>query len=315
MTGRPRIFAVAGWRYEPAWLVDELRDNLSWVDELVIVDDRARTDELWVHEGEYRLMQRRALEAAGIRPWDLVLVTSPDERWGRRAGRILRGLAAAYPRRKRIYEFPLRELWTPTRYRIDGFWGNKWRPRVFPYLSRQVFTSRAIQTVPVPVDRGYHRVRVPKVPIYHLENVAPASRAERAIVYEALSPGSQHRAARSPYWKRHDPTGRYMRAYGYAYLADSRGLRCAPVPAGDITPPPVRPYVFRVPDDLLEAASVENGAPARTRAEWERWLRSTLAGPPATRPAASPTMRVRTRRRPLPTGQPVYGGLSRAGPR
>lgn len=273
MTGRPRVFAVAGWRYEPAWLVDELRDNLSWVDEVVIVDDRARTDELWVHEGEYRLMQRRALEAAGIRPWDLVLVTSPDERWGRHAGRILRGLAAAYPRRKRIYEFPLREMWTPTRYRTDGMWGSKWRPRMFPYLPDQKFTRRRIQTPPTPTSGRYQRIRVPKVPIFHLENIAHSSRVERAIVYEAMSLGSRERAADSPFWRRHDPTGRYIRASGYAYLADPRGMRLAPVERGAFTPPVERPYLFRVPDRLLEAEC------GRTRGELTQWLRDALAEP------------------------------------
>lgn len=273
MTGErrpPRIFAVAGWRYEPEWLVDELRENLAWVDELVIVDDRARTGELWVHEGRYRIMQREALVAAGVRPWDWVLVTSPDERWGALAGPVMRRLIAQ--RRHRIFEFPLREMFTRHHYRVDGIWGAKWRPRLFPFLPGQQFTTKKIQTPPTPTGRQYRRVRVPRVPIYHLEQVAPASRAERAIVYEALSPGSRERCAVSPYWRRHDPTGRYIRRYGYAYLADTRDMRLAPVPRGDLLPPIVRPYIFRVPDDLLVAEC------GMSRAQLTDWLRTTLRG-------------------------------------
>lgn len=265
-----RVFAVYGVRYEPQWLVDELRRNLAWVDELVEVDDRARAGELWVHEGRYRIMQREALIGAGIRPWDWVLVTSPDERWGARAERAVRALAAR--RRRAVYAFPLREMFTPTRYRVDGMWGDKWRPRLFPFLPGQTFTAKRIQTPPTPVGPGYRHQRVPRVPIYHLENIHPASRRERAIVYEALSPGSRERAAASPYWRKHDPTGRYIRAHGYAYLADTRGMRLAPVPPGDITPPVRRPYVFRVPDELLEAEC------GMSRSQLEGWLTAALAG-------------------------------------
>lgn len=264
----PRVFAVAGWRYEPDWLVAELRKNLAWVDELVMVDDRGRTGELWVHEGKYRLMQRAALEAAGIRPWDWVLVTSPDERWASSAERTIRRLIVR--RSRRIYEFPLREMFTAKHYRVDGMWGGKWRPRLFPYLPGQRFTGRKIQTQPTPIGRSYRRHRVPSVPIYHLENIAPESRAERAIVYEALSPGSRARAAVSPFWRKHDPSGRYMRRYGFAYLADTRGMQLVPVPRGAIVPPVTRRYLFRVPDDLLLAES------GRTRAQWTRWLTTTL---------------------------------------
>lgn len=265
----PRVFAVAGWRYEPAWLVDELKANLAWVDQLVIVDDRQRHDELWIHEGHYRRLQRQAVIDAGIRPWDWVLVTSPDERWEVTAERVIRRLAAT--RTRTIYEVPLREMWTPTHYRTDGFWGAKWRPRLFPFLPGQTFTGRRIQTQPVPVDRSYRRVKTSRTAIYHLEQIDPLSRVERAIVYEALSPGSRQRAAASRHWRRADRTGRYMRRYGFAYLADPRGKVLTPIPPGRGFDPPVEQvYEFRVPDHLLYQAS------GRTRDQWRRWLTSTL---------------------------------------
>lgn len=271
MSRSPKIYCVYGVRYEPDFLVREFRQNMSWVDELVEVNDRSRTGELWVDESKYRMMQRAALEDAGIEPGSWVIVSSPDERWGRGAETAIRRFAAKGGRR--IGVFPLREMFTPTKYRTDGMWGNKTRPRLYPYLPGQRFTQKTIQTPPTPVEGGYRYIHL-DVPIYHLENIAPASRIERAIVYEALSPGSQRRAARSAYWREHDPSGRYIRAYGFAYLADTRGMRLMPVPSGDITPPPVRPYIFRVPDELLVAEC------GRNRAQLTRWLRRTLAGGP-----------------------------------
>lgn len=266
---KPRIFAVAGWRYEPEWLVDELRENLAWVDELVIVDDRARTGELWVHEGKYRKMQRAALIEAGIKPWDWVLVTSPDERWERSAGRVIRRLIQR--RTRTIFSFPLKEMWTRCHYRVDGQWGAKWRPRLYPFLPNQRFTSQKIQTSPTPLGRSYRRRRVSTVTLYHLENVLPFSRAERAIVYEALSPGSQRRAAASRRWRRHDRSGKYMRRYGFAYLADPRGAVLRPVPRGrGFVPAVTEPYRFEVPEELLVKES------GKTRAQWMAWLTSTL---------------------------------------
>lgn len=268
---RARVFVVAGWRYEPAWLVRDFKANLAWADKVIIVDDRSRTDELWVNEGKYRIMQRQALERAGIKAGDWVLVTSPDERWPVDAGARIREFVATYAGRKVIGAFPLREMWSNTHYRVDGMWGSKTRPRLFPYLPGQRFTKKKIQTVPVPIDKSYRRVMLDDVPIYHLENVDPRSRAERAIVYEALSPGSQRKAASSSHWRKHDPTGQYIRRYGYAYLADSRGAVLEPVPPGAIYPPPDRHYVFRVPDHLLVKES------GRGRRYWSRWLLRALA--------------------------------------
>lgn len=266
--GKPRIMAVYGVRYEPQWLVDELRKNLSWVDELVVVDDRGRKGELWVHEAKYRQMQRNALIKAGIRPWDHVLVTSPDERWSDNAEEVIRPLIER--RSRTIYRFPLREMWSPTRFRTDGMWGRKTRPRLYPFLPGQRHHQGRIQTAPTPLG-SYRRRSVPSVSIYHLESIHPASRAERAIVYEAMSPGSQRRASRSQHWARFDPERRYMRKYGFAYLADPRGARLAAVPRQrGFTPPVTEPYLFRVPDELLLKEC------GKTRAQLEAWLTRTL---------------------------------------
>lgn len=37
-----KIVAAISRRYEPDWLVDELLENLSWLDDVLIYDDRGR---------------------------------------------------------------------------------------------------------------------------------------------------------------------------------------------------------------------------------------------------------------------------------
>jgi len=39
-----RIIAAFAYRYEPDWLIDDLRENLSWVDGFAELDDRDRSD-------------------------------------------------------------------------------------------------------------------------------------------------------------------------------------------------------------------------------------------------------------------------------
>jgi len=41
---RPRIIAAFAYRYEPDWLIDDLREDLSWVDGFTELDDRDRSD-------------------------------------------------------------------------------------------------------------------------------------------------------------------------------------------------------------------------------------------------------------------------------
>lgn len=253
MLKRPRVFAVAGWRYEPEWLVAEMRRNLSWCDEVVIVDDRARTGELWIHEGEYRGLQRRALLEAGIREWDWVLVTSPDERWSSDAASIIHQLVRN--RLRYVWSFPLREMWTPTMWRLDGQWGRKRRPRLYPFLIGQAFDQRRIQTQPIPVEGGYQVRSVQRPAIYHLENIDPAGRLERVLVYDALSPGSHELDPPPAKWLKVDPERQYIARYGYAYLCDPRGVRLAPIPTPGFRPHVGRVYRFSVPDELLYAES------------------------------------------------------------
>ena len=155
---KPRIIAAFAYRYEPDWLIDQLRENLSWVDGFAEIDDRDRSD-LWGERGDrtHRLMRI----AMAMEP-DWIFYTAPDERLEDRAATVLRRLAECG--RHDRYSVRLREMWTPDSYRVDGVWGGKRRGRFF----------RAGTKSPS------HRV---DLNLYHLKMIEPANRAERARVH------------------------------------------------------------------------------------------------------------------------------------
>ena len=119
-----RIIAAFAYRYEPDWLIDDLRENLSWVDGFAELNDRDRSD-LWGVRGDrtHRLMRI----AMAMEP-DWIFYTAPDERLEDRAATVLRRLAERG--RHDRYSVRLREMWTPDRYRVDGVWGGKRRGRL-----------------------------------------------------------------------------------------------------------------------------------------------------------------------------------------
>jgi hypothetical protein len=185
-----RLIAVFGIKYEPQWLVDDLMENLApHVDGFAIVDCRDRTDEFWIHEGEYRKLQRKALEDAGA---DWALVTSPDERWAPDFSKHVRPMINnadrwAHRRTPPVLVFPLLEMWTPTHARVDGIWGRKTRARVYKLLPNQTYQDRRLQTSPVPIDRRYPRRRM-NTPLIHLKMIEPENRPARAEAYAVCDP-------------------------------------------------------------------------------------------------------------------------------
>ena len=152
-----RIVAAFAYRYEPDWLVDQLRENLSWVDAFAELDDRERTGLWGQRKPRSQELMRIALE---LEP-DWIYWTAPDERLEDRGARLLRRLSDG-PRSR--YVFHLREMWTPEEYRVDGVWGRKVRGRFFR-----------------PNGRG--KARLVDLNIYHLKMIEPANRQERARVH------------------------------------------------------------------------------------------------------------------------------------
>jgi hypothetical protein len=152
-----RIIAAFAYRYEPDWLIDQLRENLAWVDGFAELDDRGAAG-LW---GVRSSRTHRLMEVAMSMEPDWILYTAPDERLEDRAAVVLRKLAQGKHVR---YTLSLREMWTPDSYRVDGLWGSKARSRFFR-----------------PGVRG-DRQRI-DLNLYHLKMIEPGNRAERARVH------------------------------------------------------------------------------------------------------------------------------------
>ncbi len=156
----PRIIAAFAYRYEPDWLIDQLRENLAWCDGFAELDDRART-EPWGDTAERTAALMAIARDMGA---DWVYYTAPDERLEDGAGETLRRLAerGRYDR----YRFHLREMWTPDAWRSDGMWGRKRRTRFYR---------------PGTSGKG----RNVDLNIYHLKMIEPENRVERARVHAA----------------------------------------------------------------------------------------------------------------------------------
>lgn len=231
-------------RNEPSWLVDQFRENLGWVDGFAEVDNRRQTGG-WGHEGEMRAQVRRAVfKAAGRGPaWLLQL--DPDERLQDDAcvkvpaalNRATHDVGIGRDRidtRRCVFRFPLREMWSPTTYRTDNGWAaKKPRARLF-YLTRewpQSFVKKPIHCRVAPMETA--GVVDLDVWLYHLKNIEPANRTERAAAYLAA-----------------DPTFRYQRREGksWDWIADETGLVEESIPAGrEFTPAYSQRYEFRRP--------------------------------------------------------------------
>lgn len=245
-----------GWKWEPDWLVQDFVTNVEpWVDEVVIVDDRANKTEFWGHEGKYRLKQRKLLEKAGA---DWAAISSPDERWENGAAETIRPLIEKLGKTKSLIGFPLCELWRATpesqiQIRTDGIWGRKRRTRMYPLLPGQRYTTRKLQTSPTPIEGGYRKIPT-DVRLYHLKMIEPENRLARADAYQAMDPDHQLISRRAPQFQTLDGDhGNRFRAQGYKYLADEKGIELTDIPADrGFTPPYTQPYYFEPDWSLIK---------------------------------------------------------------
>lgn len=225
---RNRLVALFGIKYEPDWLVEQLKENLRpFVDDFAILDCRDR-DELWIHEGDYRVLLR---EEARKKKADWVLITSPDERLEDGAGDVIRPLIDNNHDRK-IYNFKLRELYMPNKYRVDGIWGQKTRGRLFPLLPDNKHAYQKIQCPSVPQNEEYENVYL-DVNIYHLKHIEPENRELRARVFKQLDPHNE------------------FQGIGYDYLNEDYGAVLEDIPAGRGYKPKYKKYKFEVPEKYL----------------------------------------------------------------
>lgn len=221
-----KLVACFGVRYDKELLPDLIR-NLDFVDEFAILYDFCRK-ELWINEAEYRLKLRKLAEAKEA---DWILITSPDERFEKNAGKKIRQLIEQD--RDEMYQFNLKEMYTPTHFRTDGIWGKKKRYRLYPVREGQMYSKNKIQCPPYPLGSNLQIVDT-GLNIYHLKMIEKRNRKLRQDVFKTLDPD------------------RKFQSIGYDYLTDESSIQLEPIPKGREYYPEYKGYKFEVDRDLLE---------------------------------------------------------------
>lgn len=245
MNGRPartHLTAIYARRDEPQELIDGLRENLRWVDQIIEVQTPRSGP--WPHEGELNAHKRELLAAAGA-GW--VLFIDPDERIEDRAAELIPPLLSSVSRRA-VLTFPFREMWTPTQWRADGAWGAKGnRKRMFHLHHGQRFPNKPIHCQPTPIVSRLSRVELP-VFMYHLKMIEPENRRQRARAYLDA-----------------DPAGRWLNGGNWQQLVDETGLELADIEPGRGFTPPYRPgsYSFEAPQGVSSSARRRGDGPRR----------------------------------------------------
>lgn len=237
MTERVKIVATWKRRNEPAELIMDLWDNLApWVDDFVELQTPRSGP--WPHEGDLLERQRQSVRRRHGSVW--VLFIDPDERIEDGAVNVVReAIARAEARgagRQAQFQFPLREMWTPTQWRCDGDWGNKKpRTRLYHLHPGQRFRSKPIHCGVVPIGPSGNRVTLP-VAMYHLKNIEPSNRVARAQAYFDADPLFQHQRREGRDWSwLYDETGLQL-----ADIEPGRGFSPAYVPGSYLFAPPGR---------------------------------------------------------------------------
>lgn len=210
---KPRVLAVFSYRYD-AELVPNLLANIApCVDGWAALDDRASGD-VFTREVPRRLSLLEAAREAGA---DWALAVDPDERFERCLQTQMPALLAHPP--ATAHTFPLRELYGPLHYRVDGLWGIKRQPRL---ICLRTGLRRPDGDLHLPWSSCIPdpRLNDTDINLYHLKMIAPARRRARAALYNTLDPGS----AAQP--------------VGYDYLADEQGAVLEAVPPGREYLPP-----------------------------------------------------------------------------
>lgn len=201
-----RVVAAFSYRYDKD-LVPTLLKNISWVDDVISIDDRSNTD-LWFDEGK---MRKRLTELAVEAGADWILELDPDERLEKKAGDILRALTKH--KYKAVFEFKLRELYEPTKYRVDGVWGNKRRRKLYPVYSGQTYKEKKVHNSGFPINKDYAVVPL-DLNIYHLKMIEKENRETRADIFNEVDPNKEYQPM------------------GYDYLKDETGMVLEEIPAG-----------------------------------------------------------------------------------
>ncbi len=202
--GSPPVIAVFSFRYD-SHLVPDLIENIKpFVDGWVSYDDR-QSEEIFSNEAG---RQNTLINAAHKQGAKWILAIDPDERLESTAVNRFRALTRS--NRNFAWTFRLRELYEPEVYRIDGVWGRKRSPRLFPAFVPDLKPVIGLHAHWFP--DGAFNIRDTNINLYHLKMISPSRRAGRRDLYKHL-----------------DPELRYQ-SIGYDYLTDEAGAQFEAIP-------------------------------------------------------------------------------------
>lgn len=234
--GRKRLVALLQFHNDHSFLPGYLQNVSEQVDGILALDDGsdpalavtlgkapkvlevltipARSPHLW----DERRNQRLLVDAARRHRAEWLIALDTDERLERDFRQRADPYLAAGDRRGVVaYDLILRELWgSPDRFRIDGIWGRKRRPRLFRTRDDHGQGDTELHGIWAPLDRHGKRSGfiAADLILYHLAMITAEQRQARRAKYERLDPDtlSQRR--------------------GYAYLTDESGLTLSALPEG-----------------------------------------------------------------------------------
>jgi hypothetical protein len=210
-----KVIAMFSFRHE-AHLVPGLLENIGpAIHGYVSWDDRqADADEIFSDES---LRQTALFQAAKAMGAEWVLAVDPDERFEDRLADDIKTMTTQSG--PVVWTFECREMFHPTKYRIDGPWGLRSRARLFPCILGMEPDQQKLHG---SWTRNALRLAVKHsgLNFYHLRMISPNRRSLRAKQYAVLDPD------------------RINQNLGYDYLDDENGMVLQDIPEGRGYSPP-----------------------------------------------------------------------------
>lgn len=186
-----KIVALASKRCEPDWLVDEMCENLSWCDEIIIYDDskRPKEDTRWLEHERYTSLH----ELAGRSGADYCLTTAPDVRWSENSEYIIREHCShkAYEN-KSYFGVNRAELFEKEKMRIDWGLDPDVVTAIYPHYPDAEFTNFPLHNGATPVHKMDQEILLKDVWIYNLKPIERINNATRVKSYKQSDPDNKH---------------------------------------------------------------------------------------------------------------------------